>query len=291
MEEVRGSPAASRRLSQILDPLARLASELGAPSSCTSTSSAPCSPRLGSGGSRLQQHSCCTGPPTSTSTSSGPSSLGASGSPRLMPRKGRQGPAVPPRPRNNNGPFASSGSSGPQGLVFTKDKSFNESARGAGYVELRDSPSPSPKLALANPYSFSSEPSGRVEYVDSATGVGTTGVGVRPELGIHDNNSASGSGYLDRLTNQQQQMLWSTEGMVRSGPQSLTLQQQDLESRSVGSGFGATTSGKSFDGYSNAVEELNWQERCLELQLELHRSRNQASRVRDMLREKVSDFT
>lgn len=33
---------------------------------------------------------------------------------------------------------------------------------------------------------------------------------------------------------------------------------------------------------------VNWQEKCLELQLELHRSRSQATRTRDMLREKVS---
>ncbi|KAF5282147.1 hypothetical protein FQR65_LT02844 [Abscondita terminalis] len=31
---------------------------------------------------------------------------------------------------------------------------------------------------------------------------------------------------------------------------------------------------------------VNWQERCLELQLELHRSRAQATRTRDMLRDK-----
>lgn len=37
------------------------------------------------------------------------------------------------------------------------------------------------------------------------------------------------------------------------------------------------------------IGTVNWQERCLELQLELHRSRNQATRVRDMLRDKVSD--
>ncbi|CAK1582934.1 unnamed protein product [Parnassius mnemosyne] len=34
-------------------------------------------------------------------------------------------------------------------------------------------------------------------------------------------------------------------------------------------------------------ESVNWQQRCLELQLELHRSRHQATRVRDMLRDKV----
>lgn len=35
------------------------------------------------------------------------------------------------------------------------------------------------------------------------------------------------------------------------------------------------------------IGSVNWQERCLELQLELHRSRHQATRVRDMLRDKV----
>lgn len=33
--------------------------------------------------------------------------------------------------------------------------------------------------------------------------------------------------------------------------------------------------------------EINWQERCLELQLELHRSKNQSERIRGMLRDKV----
>lgn len=37
-------------------------------------------------------------------------------------------------------------------------------------------------------------------------------------------------------------------------------------------------------------ETINWQEKCLELQLELHRSRAQATRTRDMLREKVSVY-
>uniref|UniRef100_A0A1A9VRB4 Uncharacterized protein n=1 Tax=Glossina austeni TaxID=7395 RepID=A0A1A9VRB4_GLOAU len=37
---------------------------------------------------------------------------------------------------------------------------------------------------------------------------------------------------------------------------------------------------------AGAMPEINWQERCLELQLELHRSKNQAGRIRDMLREK-----
>ncbi|XP_053671463.1 uncharacterized protein CG43867 [Anopheles nili] len=43
-------------------------------------------------------------------------------------------------------------------------------------------------------------------------------------------------------------------------------------------------------GFLHHQPEINWQERCLELQLELHRSRNQAGRVRDMLREKLSEL-
>uniref|UniRef100_A0A6P7GFA1 Uncharacterized protein LOC114341692 n=1 Tax=Diabrotica virgifera virgifera TaxID=50390 RepID=A0A6P7GFA1_DIAVI len=39
-------------------------------------------------------------------------------------------------------------------------------------------------------------------------------------------------------------------------------------------------------GSSSGNGSVNWQERCLELQLELHRSRTQATRTRDMLREK-----
>ncbi|XP_054727380.1 transcription factor btd-like [Anastrepha obliqua] len=44
------------------------------------------------------------------------------------------------------------------------------------------------------------------------------------------------------------------------------------------------------NNYAQPVPEINWQERCLELQLELHRSKNQAGRIRDMLREKISKF-
>lgn len=39
--------------------------------------------------------------------------------------------------------------------------------------------------------------------------------------------------------------------------------------------------------HQDSASHVNWQERCLELQLELHRSRSQATRVRDMLRDKV----
>ena len=41
------------------------------------------------------------------------------------------------------------------------------------------------------------------------------------------------------------------------------------------------------NNYNQGPPEINWQERCLELQLELHRSKNQASRIREILREKV----
>lgn len=56
------------------------------------------------------------------------------------------------------------------------------------------------------------------------------------------------------------------------------------------------TSSKNRAGLLDSVEsgpsneppgEVNWKERCLELQLELQRNRAQATRTRDMLREKV----
>uniref|UniRef100_A0A336LP84 CSON015304 protein n=1 Tax=Culicoides sonorensis TaxID=179676 RepID=A0A336LP84_CULSO len=47
---------------------------------------------------------------------------------------------------------------------------------------------------------------------------------------------------------------------------------------------------EQINNYQQDFSEINWQERCLELQLELHRSRNQASRVRDLLKEKVSEL-
>lgn len=42
--------------------------------------------------------------------------------------------------------------------------------------------------------------------------------------------------------------------------------------------------------HGETSSQVNWQERCLELQLELHRSRSQATRVRDMLRDKVGEM-
>ncbi|KAH1020600.1 hypothetical protein HUJ04_010232 [Dendroctonus ponderosae] len=44
-------------------------------------------------------------------------------------------------------------------------------------------------------------------------------------------------------------------------------------------------------GSSDAtVGEVDWKQRCLELQLELHRTKAQSTRTRDMLRDKVSHF-
>lgn len=67
-----------------------------------------------------------------------------------------------------------------------------------------------------------------------------------------------------------------------------------------GSGAGVSNSGwhisalteqlnmQQVNNYNNQpIPEINWQERCLELQLELHRSKNQSERIRGMLRDKV----
>lgn len=304
MEEIRSSPA--RRLSQILDPIARLTSELG------SSSSAPCSPRLGS----RHHEACCS--------SSGPSSLGAphqAESPRLMPKRGRQGPTPPPRPRNNNSPlpYRDSPYVNVSNLVFQKDKSFAETAKSAGYVELKDNSgssgsinaAPSASKAKSSPYNFTSESSGHVEYVDGRSYVGQSAMDFGPtcyEDKAHDiqnsqqgfgrvrspfepgTSQASGRSPFERsysMTGRQQPESQSRLFPVDMGPASLppVVVPQEV----VKEPKGVYGSSKSFDGYSSTVEELNWQERCLELQLELHRSRNQASRVRDMLREKVSE--
>ncbi|KAI4497948.1 hypothetical protein M0802_007064, partial [Mischocyttarus mexicanus] len=100
--------------------------------------------------------------------------------------------------------------------------------------------------------------------------------------------SFSGRQPVDHQQQQQQQQQQQSTGRT-FGENRLFLDQrtgadskkEKLETRP------AYGSSKSFDGYSSAVEELNWQERCLELQLELHRSRNQTIKVRDMLREKL----
>ncbi|XP_012167982.1 uncharacterized protein CG43867 isoform X7 [Bombus affinis] len=328
MEEVRGSPA--RRLSQILDPIARLATDFG-------SNSAPCSPRLGVRGHEASSGSIVqTGPAAAEVTARrqqvGPESSRGGGlpptgaeSPRLWPRQFRQAPAPPPRPRHannaNNNHAAAIAASGSlpapvhardspyvnvPNLLFQKDnKGFVETARSAGYVELRDT---KPKCS---PYDFTSESSGHVEYTDKRTFAAQTDFdgssscydandlaafararsnfdpGPAPRGG-HFDRAYSFSGrqpeQTGRIFAENRLYVEQRNAVAAAAAASSDAKKEKLESRPA---YGAS---KSFDGYSSAVEELNWQERCLELQLELHRSRSQATRVRDMLREKLSEL-
>jgi len=356
MDEIRGSSSA-RRLSQILDPITRLASDFG-------SSSAPCSPRLGarvhdaSGVSVGQQQSGSvvvssagvppssrTGPSGVAAASGGSSSGSGPDSPRLWPRQFRQAPTPPPRPRhtavaaaattavstvsvststsvninnNNNNNVGVSANSGVPitaihardspyvnvpNLFFHKDKSFTESARSAGYVELREKPK-------CSPYDFTSESSGHVEYADKRTYVSPVPSDLVYEMGqdpgdgtlcrgrtnLEPGPSSGSRAHFDRAFSfsgrqppeQAAPRLYETSRLYvdpRTAAGSVDLKREKLDIRP---GYGSS---KSFDGYTTTVEELRWQERCLELQLELHRSRSQATRVRDMLREKVSLFT
>ncbi|XP_026299266.1 uncharacterized protein CG43867 isoform X5 [Apis mellifera] len=327
MEEVRGSPA--RRLSQILDPIARLATDFG-------SNSAPCSPRLGargheaSGGGTIQT----TGQAEVAAQRRQPEPSRGGGllpsgaeSPRLWPRQLRQAPAPPPRPRhasnaNNNHAAAIQGPPGTlpppvhgrdspyvnvPNLLFQKQdkKGFAEAARSAGYVELRDA---KPKCS---PYDFTSESSGHVEYADKvrtfaaqtdfeassacydakdlaafARARSNFDPGPAPRGGPFD-RAYSFSGRQPDQTGRmfaEGRVYGEQRNVVGAAAGSEAAKKEKLETRPA---YGAS---KSFDGYSSAVEELNWQERCLELQLELHRSRSQATRVRDMLREKLSEL-
>ncbi|XP_025264269.1 uncharacterized protein CG43867 isoform X4 [Camponotus floridanus] len=344
MDEIRSSSSSStRRLSQILDPITRLASDFG-------SNSAPCSPRLGA---RVHDAGNQSGPATgsvSSSSRAGPSGTASTGgsnsgpdSPRLWPRQIRQAPTPPPRPRhvvttsagvstvsiatstssvninnNNNNNNAGSGADGDApssavihardspyvnvpNLFFHKDKSFAESVRGAGYIELREKPK-------CSPYDFTSEPSGHVEYADKRTFVTPVqsdlayDVGKEPGSPLcrgrsnYDPGPSSGRGHFDRafsFSGRQPSEQSPVTRMYETGrlfvdPRtaggSVDIKREKLDVRP------SYVTSKSFDGYTTTVEELNWQERCLELQLELHRSRSQATRVRDMLREKLSEL-
>ncbi|XP_012348884.2 uncharacterized protein CG43867 isoform X5 [Apis florea] len=324
MEEVRGSPA--RRLSQILDPIARLATDFG-------SSSAPCSPRLGARGHEASSPQAEAARRQPEPSRGGLPPTGGAESPRLWPRQLRQAPAPPPRPRhnvaannnnNNNNHAALPAATLPvhardspyvnvPNLVFQKQdkKGFADAARSAGYVELRDA---KPKCS---PYDFTSESSGHVEYADKvrtfaaqtdfvetasssacydanelaafARARSNFDPGPGPRQGGHFDRAYSFSG---RQPDQQtaaarmfaENRLYAEQRGVVGAAGSEAAKKEKLETRPA---YGAS---KSFDGYSSAVEELNWQERCLELQLELHRSRSQATRVRDMLREKLSEL-
>ncbi|KAL6425104.1 hypothetical protein ACFW04_009414 [Cataglyphis niger] len=339
MDEIRGSSSTTRRLSQILDPITRLASDFG-------SNSAPCSPRLGArvhdaGGEATGQSSSASGGIPSSSRA-GPSGTSGSNSgpdsPQLWPRQFRQAPTPPPRPRhvvtttagigtvsvststssvninnnNNNNDAADSEASLPAvihsrdspyvnvpNLFFHKDKSFAESARSAGYIELREKPK-------CSPYDFTSESSGHVEYADKRTFVTPVQSDLAYDVGKdagsplcrgrsnYEPGPSSGRGHFDRAfsfsgrqpSEQQPPVtrMYETGRLFvdpRTTSGSVDVKREKLDVRP------SYVTSKSFDGYSTTVEELNWQERCLELQLELHRSRSQATRVRDMLREKA----
>ncbi|XP_016914920.1 uncharacterized protein CG43867 isoform X6 [Apis cerana] len=323
MEEVRGSPA--RRLSQILDPIARLATDFG-------SNSAPCSPRLGARGHEASGGAIPTPAQAEVAAQrrqqAGPEpsrgGLLATGaeSPRLWPRQLRQAPAPPPRPRHASNNHAAAiqgpatlpppvhGRDSPYvnvpNLLFQKDnKGFAEAARSAGYVELRDA---KPKCS---PYDFTSESSGHVEYADKvrtfaaqtdfeassacydakdlaafARARSNFDPGPAPRGGPFD-RAYSFSARQPEQTGRmfaESRVYGEQRSVVGAAAGSEAAKKEKLETRPA---YGAS---KSFDGYSSAVEELNWQERCLELQLELHRSRSQATRVRDMLREKLSEL-
>ncbi|XP_066603515.1 uncharacterized protein CG43867 isoform X4 [Prorops nasuta] len=278
--EVRGSPV--RRLSQILDPIARLTGEYG-------SSSAPCSPQLSA---RVLEGSL-------------------PGSPDSRSRRRCRAPVPPPRPRHASNSGSNNNQEAPgscllpvhprdspyvnvPSLLFQKDKSFAESARSAGYVELRET---KPKCS---PYDFTSESSGHVEYADKRTFGAQTdfassnaGFFEAKEFSRSPRYEAGSSArsHFDRSYSfsdrHQDQRGGFNENRLfvdpRTGPPSMEAAKEKKTDRPYGPS-------KSFDGYSSAVEELNWQERCLELQLELHRSRSQATRVRDMLREKLSEL-
>ncbi|XP_015182968.1 PREDICTED: uncharacterized protein CG43867 isoform X2 [Polistes dominula] len=200
-------------------------------------------------------------------------------------------------------------------LLFQKDKTYKDAARSAGYVELRD-----PK-SKCSPYDFTSESSGHVEYTDKRTFAGqtdfssqstttttTTNTSYEPKdlsslargrptfdpgssTRAHFDRAFSFSGRQPVDHHQQQQQQQQSTGRTYAENRLFLDQRTQADSKKekleTRPAYGSS---KSFDGYSSAVEELNWQERCLELQLELHRSRNQTIKVRDMLREKLSEL-
>ncbi|XP_015126234.1 uncharacterized protein CG43867 isoform X6 [Diachasma alloeum] len=296
MDDIRGSPA-GRRLSQILDPIARLTSDFG-------SNSAPCSPRLGM---------------SSRNTSAESSS--AQESPRLLPRHrsgcSRQPPVPPPRPQRNDSPIHSRNLTSTyvnlpcdNSHIGRRDKPFTDSVKSnIGYVELRDKGVSDKRSNYRGPvpFTFTSESSGRVEYADKRFYAPraddfTTYANFDNEPHSETSSPIFESGQstmvsnVDKIlssfaSNKQPFRRGSIErDMTYTSSLSAATSTSD-EQRERFDRPTAYSSSKSFDaGYSATVEELNWQERCLELQLELHRSRSQATRVRDMLREKLTEL-
>ncbi|XP_074111373.1 uncharacterized protein CG43867 isoform X2 [Cotesia typhae] len=321
MDDIRGS-SAGRRLSQIFDPIARLASDFG------SSSSAPCSPRLGLN-NRTYENASVFESNKSRGNNTTADNLTHENT-RLLSRQ-RSGSttrqvSILPSNRSqqlNDSPVHS------RSLTSTyvnvpcdnshhgrRDKSFTDNNKSnIGYVELRSKDNKSHYHGvMPPPFSFSSESSGCVEYADKRN--------------LYENKSDNFSTY-DNFENDSSSDASSPlfENIAGDGGSSLSSnvdrilsafggsKQQQFRRASIDRDVtfnssmspatsasdeprerfdGRTTaysSSKSFDaGFSATVENLNWQERCLELQIELHRSRSQATRVRDMLREKLSEL-
>lgn len=257
MEDARGSPA--RRLSQILDPIVRLTGDYGG-----SSSSAPCSPHMGvrshvSNDSMEPHHHEVVGITRSSS--------------RNPP------PPPPPRPRNNSCSSANPATSfhprdyvnlPPNHQLYNKDSSSRHVLQRSftadspkGYLELAGNSS----RPVYSPFDFSSESSGRVEYADRRN--------LTPDL--FDSVAAAAAAPV--LAKECEARRYEVT-RSRSDRRPLGLEQNRRfmmdEQRIVAE--------------ARREQERNWQERCMELQLELHRSKTQAIRIRDILHEKVSFF-
>ncbi|XP_014300263.1 uncharacterized protein CG43867 isoform X3 [Microplitis demolitor] len=320
MDDIRGT-SAGRRLSQIFDPIARLASDFG------SSSSAPCSPRLGLNNRTYENASVFE---SNKSRGSNKTSDVNHENTRLLSRQ-RSGSttrqvSVLPSNRSqqlNDSPVHS------RSLTSTyvnvpcdnshhgrRDKSFVDNNKSnIGYIELRSKDNKSLYHGvMPPPFSFSSESSGCVEYADkknlyenksdnfSSYGNFENDSSSDASSPLFENAGGEGgsslSSNVDRILTafgggKQQQFRRASidRDVTFNSSMSPATSASDEPRERFDGRTTAYSSSKSFDaGFAATVENLNWQERCLELQLELHRSRSQATRVRDMLREKLSEL-
>lgn len=313
MDEIYGE--SGLRLSQIIDPITSLVSDFD-------SNSASCSSRLGarvhkpymtaeegsgvspSGSDRLQVRS-----------NAHDSKQIGSESPRLIPRRAFPAPVRPPRPHNakcssvvfsRDSPYVNVSN-----LIFRKKDSFTQVVTDAGCVELKDtnssisSSSNYSKSCKYSPYDFISEPSGYMDYTDKRINRARKDFHMKCfEIKANDtqkSNSVNSTcdpgspGRVDtykrsfsscsRQCHDDQSRHCTAENQIFMDRTSLSLSTVEEEKPST-----TYSASESCDGFLNTVEEFNWQERCLELQLELHRSKSQATRIRDMLREKVSNI-
>ncbi|KAL7304531.1 hypothetical protein TKK_0003317 [Trichogramma kaykai] len=312
MEEFRGSPAARR-----LDPRARLASELLQAAGLGSSSSAPCSPQLARHGDSSSGPASlgCQSPRMARRGRQGPPPPPRPRHKQILAQHYNEPPAYANVPNNSSSSSSHS---------FKRDNSFSlqsfqdaMAAKAAGYAELRgDSRSSSPMSSVSSPklkispFNFTSDSSGHVEYVDSGgrsfsptyeplrvrspnstttttsaaanTTTAATATSGSSRNSFERRQPASSSSSSSEDKQQQPQAKDAVQLRLFSTASSLLQQQQQQASSS---------SSKSFDrGYESAVADLNWQERYLKLQLELHRTQNEAIKVQDTLREKVSEL-